>query len=156
MPTDRDAEENTEMKVSLLAMSFGFLLVLPLAASAGPLPGGADSDSDTVEDAFDNCTAVSNPDQADADHDACGDVCDASITCDASNDGVVGGPDFNVFLAEFGNNCTANPSQSCTADCDGDTIVGGPDFNVFLAEFGNSVGPSGITNPSRDPEGCPF
>lgn len=144
------------MKVSLLAMSFGFLLVLPLAASAGPLPGGADSDGDTVEDAFDNCTLASNADQADADHDACGDVCDASITCDATNDGVVGLPDFQVFQGEVGNNCTANPSLSCTFDCDGDTIVGLPDFQIFQGELGNAVGPSGITNPSRDPEGCPL
>jgi hypothetical protein len=156
MPTDRDAEENTEMKVSLLAMSFGFLLVLPLAASAGPLPGGADSDSDTVEDAFDNCTTVSNADQADADHDACGDVCDASITCDSTNDGVVGAPDFAAFVSQTGNNCNANPSLDCSADCDGDLIVGAPDFAIFATESGNSVGPSGITNPSRDPEGCPF
>ena len=144
------------MKVSLLAMSFGFLLVLPLAASAGPLPGGADSDSDTVEDAFDNCTADSNANQADADHDGCGDVCDASITCDATNDGLVGGPDFVVLVGELGNNCNVNPSQSCTADCDGDLLVGGPDFVILQSELGNSVGPSGITNPSRDPEACPF
>jgi len=144
------------MKVSLLAMSFGFLLVLPLAASAGPLSGGGDSDSDGIADAFDNCTNVSNADQADADHDACGDPCDASITCDATNDGVVGGPDFVILQGELGNNCTANPSLSCTADCDGDTIVGGPDFVILQSELGNSVGPSGITNPSRDLEQCPL
>ena len=145
------------MKVSLLAMSFGFLLVLPLAASAGPLPGGADSDGDTVENAFDNCTVVPNADQADVDHDGCGNLCDfLPITCDATNDGIVGAPDFAVWVGEFGNNCTANPSQTCEADCDGDTIVGAPDFAIWVGEFGNSVGPSGITNPSRDPDGCPF
>jgi hypothetical protein len=34
--------------------------------------------------------------------------------------------------------------------------VGAPDFAIWAGEFGNSVGPSGITNPSRDPNGCPF
>jgi hypothetical protein len=144
------------MKVSLLAMSFGFLLALPLAASAGPLPGGADGDGDTVEDAFDNCTVVPNADQADADHDACGDVCDASITCDASGDGLVGGPDFAILVSELTNNCNTNPSLSCSADCDGDLIVGGPDFSILVSELGNSVGPSGITNPSRDLTQCPL
>ena len=69
---------------------------------------------------------------------------------------MVGAPDFVIFTAEFGNNCTSNPSLSCTADCDGDTVVGAPDFGIFTSEFGNSVGPSGITNPSRDPEACPL
>jgi hypothetical protein len=94
------------MKVSLLAISFGFLLVLPLAASAGPT-SGSDSDGDGVADPFDNCTAVQNADQADADHDGCGDPCDASITCDATGDGGVGIPDFNILLGEFGSTgCT--------------------------------------------------
>jgi hypothetical protein len=142
---------------SLLAITFGFLLVLPLAASAGPLPGGSgDDDSDGIENAFDNCTAVANPDQGDVDHDACGDVCDANITCDATGDGVVGIPDFQLFLAQDGNNCNASPSLTCTADCNGDQIVGIPDFQIFLVEDGNSVGPSGITNPSRDLESCPL
>ena len=67
------------MKTGLLALTFGFFLVvgLPLLATAGPTPGGADSDGDTVEDAFDNCTSVANAGQEDADHDGCGDVCGA-------------------------------------------------------------------------------
>ena len=48
------------MKAGLIALTFGFFLVagLPLAATAGPTPGGADGDGDTVEDAFDNCTTI--------------------------------------------------------------------------------------------------
>ena len=41
------------MKVSLIALAFGFFLVvgLPLTATAGPTPGGPDTDGDTVEEA---------------------------------------------------------------------------------------------------------
>jgi hypothetical protein len=96
------------MKVSLIALMFGFFLAvgLPLAATAGPTPGGADTDGDTVEDAFDNCTAVQNADQADADHDACGDACD--IYCDCDGDTVVGVQDFGKMSIEWGR--TPGPS----------------------------------------------
>jgi hypothetical protein len=140
------------MKVSLLAISFGFLLVLPLAASAGPT-SGSDSDGDGVADPFDNCTAVQNADQADADHDGCGDPCDASITCDATGDGGVGIPDFNILLGEFGS--TGCTPETCFADCNQDTGVGIPDFNQLVLEFGSTVGPSGVDNPGRDQEACP-
>ncbi len=35
-----------------------------------------DTDGDGIADAFDNCRGIPNPDQADADHDGFGDVCD--------------------------------------------------------------------------------
>ena len=143
------------MKVSLSALVFGFFLVvgLPLSASAGPLPGGPDTDGDNIEDAFDNCTLVSNSNQADEDHDGCGDPCDASITCDRTGDGVVGVGDFVIISADFG--CTAGVG-SCPGDCTGDGVTGTPDVVSISAEFGNSVGPSGITNPSRDLVMCPL
>ena len=47
-------------------------------------PQFVDTDSDGVSDASDNCPLLSNPDQADFDGDASGDVCDA----DDDNDGV--------------------------------------------------------------------
>lgn len=64
-----------------------------------------DSDGDGVQDATDNCPLVTNPDQADADGDGQGDVCDG----DADGDGV----------ADATDNCplVANPDQ---ADADGD------------------------------------
>ncbi|MDJ0853324.1 MAG: hypothetical protein QNK04_33575 [Myxococcota bacterium] len=142
------------MKVSLSAIVLGFFLVLglPFAASAGPVPGGDDSDGDTVEDAFDNCTDDSNSNQADGDHDGCGDVCDQSILCDRTGDGIVGGPDFIVISVDFG--CTLGVGN-CPGDCTGDGITGGPDVIVVSQEFGNQLGPSGITNPSRDLDECP-
>jgi hypothetical protein len=141
------------MKVSLMALVAGFCLVVgfPLAAMAGPTPGGADTDGDGVENAFDNCTGISNSSQKDFDHDGCGDVCDADL---AGNDGLTGGPDFTAFRAAFGTS-TGNPAYNPLADMNCDGSVGGPDFTLFRGEFGGSSGPSGITNSGRDPVLCP-
>ena len=137
------------MKVSLFAVVFGFFLAvgLPLSASAGPLPGGADTDGDTIEDAFDNCLDDSNSSQDDADHDGCGDACD-QLLCDLTNDGVTGTPDFIVQSNDFG--CNAGVGL-CPGDCTGDGITGVPDFIALSADFGKTNGPSGITNPSKGP-----
>ena len=96
--------EENNMKASLIALMFGFFLAvgLPLAATAGPTPGGADSDGDTVEDAFDNCSSVVNAGQEDADHDGCGDVCDPALACDCDGNGGVGVSDFGILSAEWG------------------------------------------------------
>ena len=140
------------MSIRWMALTFGILLAtgLPLAASAGPLPGGADTDGDTVEDAFDNCTADSNSNQDDADHDGCGDACDA-LVCDLTGDGVQGTPDFIVLSGDFG--CTLGVGN-CPGDCTGDGKTGAPDFIALSVDFGKFNGPSGITNPSRDTAVC--
>jgi hypothetical protein len=39
---------------------------------------GADADGDTIPDAFDNCTSLSNPDQTDTDGDGIGDICEST------------------------------------------------------------------------------
>jgi hypothetical protein len=44
----------------------------------GPQPAPGDADGDGIPDAADNCPAVANADQADADHDGAGDGCDTS------------------------------------------------------------------------------
>ena len=152
MQLNGNTEENKNMKVSLIALTFGFFLVagLPLAATAGPTPGGPDSDGDTVEDAFDNCTNLSNAGQEDADHDGCGDVCDPLLTCDCDGNGAVGVSDYNVMSIEWG-----NTSPPLTCDCDGNGAVGVSDYNSMSIEWGQLKGPSGITNPSRDYAECP-
>ena len=92
------------MRAGLIAMTFGFFLAagLPLSATAGPTPGGPDSDGDTVEDAFDNCTTIQNAGQEDADHDGCGDPCDPALLCDCDGNGGVGVSDFAILSAEWG------------------------------------------------------
>ena len=64
-----------------------------------------DADGDNVADVIDNCPAVKNPDQGDADSDGDGDLCDP----DADDDGIANEED-NCIL-------TANPDQ---ADSDQD------------------------------------
>ena len=67
---------------------------------------GRDTDGDDVADGTDNCRDAANADQADADHDGIGDVCDG----DRDGDDVANGAD----------NCpdTANAGQA-DADHDG-------------------------------------
>jgi hypothetical protein len=155
MPFVGKTEENTEMKLRLMALLFALSLALglPIAASAGP-PGGADLDLDGVQDPFDNCLGLANGGQEDANHDGCGDSCSPPITCDANGDTAVGGPDFAILGAEFGDICTPANMLPCLADCNGDTGVGGPDFAAMGAEFGNIVGPSGITTAQCDTDLC--
>lgn len=144
------------MKLNFVTLALGcFLAVgLPFAAIGGPAPGGPNSDADSVEDAFDNCTLVANQDQADADHDGCGDACDlpggsAEIACDLNGDGAVGIPDFTDLSNDFG--CTGG----CVGDCTGDGATGIPDFTLLSNQFGNQIGPSGISTANRDPVECP-
>jgi len=137
------------MKIRLLAMAFGFFLVAG-TAYAGPVPGGADTDGDTVENAFDNCVDIANASQTDTDHNGCGDVCTKNISCDANGDTSVGAQDFTILRMQFGN----TPPANITADCNGDTSVGSQDFTILRMQFGNTVGPSGITTAQCDPTSC--
>ena len=129
-------------------------LGLPLAAMAGPTPGGADTDGDTVEDAFDNCTTTANPTQADADRNGCGDACTEDIAGDANGDTAVGTPDFLLLGQQFGNTGCGNPNPPCSADLNGDTAVGTPDFLLLGSTFGNVTGPSGIPTAQCNPSTC--
>jgi hypothetical protein len=112
-----------------------------------------DADNDLVENALDNCINVSNPDQADANHDGCGDACEG-LSCDLTGDGKQTAPDFNALSIDFG--CTAGVGN-CSGDCTGDGNTSAPDFLALSLDFGKTFpapGPSGITNPSRDPSVC--
>lgn len=150
------------MKERLLSLVLGLLLIvgLPLAVMAGPAPGGPDTDNDGVEDAFDNCTTISNAGQEDSDHDACGDACPpgaGDLVADFTGDTIVGGPDYLILGSNWGSTAGTQP----TGDATGDTIIGGPDYLVLGANWGATYtsyacnGPSGITNSSRETATCP-
>jgi len=145
------------MKVRLLALTFGFILAAG-GAWAGPTPGGADSDSDGVENAFDNCTAASNTSQTDTDHNGCGDTCTRLCNWNVPADGVVGVPDFLVLGMNFG---MTGVVPGTLGDCAGapvtnapDGAVGIPDFLQLGMTFGQSNGASGITNAQCTPSTC--
>jgi hypothetical protein len=80
-----------------------------------------DSDGDGISDAEDNCPLAPNPDQADADHDGQGDVCDP----DDDNDGVLDASDNCHFVANSDQLDTDGDGQgdACDLDDDNDTIL---------------------------------
>ncbi len=88
-----------------------------------PIRGGErqpDGDNDGVADSLDNCRAVSNGDQRDADRDGTGDACDSFDNSDSDGDGVQNGSD----------SCPgtyARTSNGCTADRDHDGVADSSD-----------------------------
>jgi hypothetical protein len=145
---------NVRSLAVVLASGLAIAIALPLAASAGPTPGGVDTDGDTVEDAFDNCRTTANATQVDTDRNGCGDVCTQDVSGDSNGDLVVGAPDFLALGMQFGNTGCGSPNPPCSADFNGDTTVGAPDFLILGMTFGNTVGPSGISNAQCDPTTC--
>jgi hypothetical protein len=94
---------------------------------------------------------LSNAGQKDADHDGCGDNCDADI---ASQNGTTGLDDFGALAAAFGSS-SGSPSFIALADLDCNGAVGIGDFGILASRFGTAQGPSGITNPGRNFTSCP-
>jgi hypothetical protein len=137
-------------RLRLLTLAFGFCLAvgLPLAAMAGPVPGGTDTDLDGVEDAFDNCTARKNPTQVDTDHDGCGQFCDF----DWNNDGLVSNAEFNKAAKQGGSAlcgspaCPGPPFNCCVCDFNQDGACTNAEINQIAKAVGTKPGVSGITN----------
>jgi len=94
-----------------------------------------DDDRDGLENDEDNCPAVENPDQADADRDGLGDVCDD----DDDNDGLT-----DSVEKEIG----TSPTSS---DTDGDGLPDASDSNPTVA--GQS---SAVKEPAPKVEATPF
>lgn len=126
------------MKLKLTMLVCLLSLGLASAVQAGSV---ADTDGDTVPDAFDNCSGTANgpgeapSNQVDTDTDGYGNICDGDF--DNTNP-TVDLDDFNLFLGDFGNPATSQFDM----DADGDTDL--DDFNAFLAVFGGPPGPSGL------------
>ncbi len=91
-----------------------------------------DADRDGIPDSRDNCSAVANADQRDADGDGYGDACDA----DANNDGIVNSIDLALIKAAFG---SSGPNR---ADLNGDGRVNAQDLALVRRLFGTRPGPS--------------
>jgi len=164
------------MKISLMALVVGFCLVagLPLTATAGPTPGGpVGTDGDGLEDYFDNCYKIANPDQKDTDHDGCGNACD----CDFNNDGVCSGLDTSAIIASLfhpvGGPGTPDPLFNPDTDMNCDGVTSLADFSSFIpgfllpmsdkSGFPGTTGPPGVESqrcawcggPYFGPGGCP-
>jgi uncharacterized delta-60 repeat protein len=87
--------------------------------NADATPNG-DTDSDTVDNAVDNCVAVSNTDQLNTDGDAQGNVCDT----DDDNDGVVDTSDaFPLDETESVDTDSDGIGNNTDADDDGDDVA---------------------------------
>lgn len=122
--------------------------IVPLAASGSAEPQGdttsspgslismlkvgTDLDTDRVVDYQDNCSAVANPSQVDADNDGFGNHCDA----DLDNSGMVNTLDIIAFLNAYGN-------QDLVADFNVDGKVSTLDIIMFVNMFLTAPGPSG-------------
>ena len=95
-----------------------------------------DADGDGISDASDNCPAVANTNQANADSDALGDVCDAcpnDLNNDLDGDGICGDVDA----------CPNDPNN----DLDGDGVCGDVDNCPANANSGQYDGDAdGIGN----------
>ncbi len=106
-----------------------------------------DGDGDSVCSAYDNCPAIYNPDQEDADEDGIGDSCDVCTDTDADG---YGDPDFPLNECAT-DNCpdTANPDQTDT-DADGF----GDSCDVCTDEDGDGFG-SGLPFDTCALDNCP-
>jgi hypothetical protein len=116
----------------------------------------ADADADGIGDVCDNCVEVENgpliPDAGgNSQWDTDSDGYGNLCDCDFNQDSFGGGPDFTLFLSCF--NQTATTPLCEAADMNGDGFVGGPDFTLFLRGFNGPPGPSGLACAGTIP--CP-
>ncbi len=138
--------ENENVRLRTLKTLPGVLIAFACIGWAG-LAWAADSDADGIADATDNCTAVANADQLDADADGFGDRCDA----DYDNDGTVGDADYAILISAFGS-VDGETDFVAAADHDADGVIAGTDVGFQRGRIGLAVGPSGLA--CADPTGA--
>ena len=109
------------------------LLLLAILLPLRGLAAEPDADGDGVPDVSDNCTALPNASQTDADQDGFGNRCDP----DYNQDGVVNFADLaRMKLAFFQNDAVV--------DLSGDGLVNFTDLAFLKAKFFQGPGPSGL------------
>ncbi|MEO1574972.1 MAG: thrombospondin type 3 repeat-containing protein, partial [Pseudomonadota bacterium] len=99
-----------------------------------------DTDEDGVPDTIDNCTAVANPLQDDADGDGYGNACDTDLDDNCVTNAVDLGLLRLAFFATPGD-AAWNPA----ADFNADGVVNVVDLGIMRATFFGPPGPSGLT-----------
>lgn len=98
-----------------------------------------DSDHDGIDDGFDNCLLVANPDQRDTDGDGFGNFCDT----DLNNDRITNTMDTGILKSVFSCNTASNPGiDMCDhADFNGDGVVNNLDVGISKQYFQLPPGP---------------
>jgi len=114
---------------------------IQLSAGFWHVVGGAtivedvDTDGDTILDNEDNCPLHPNFDQADADTNGIGDVCECSgpftAAGDATDNGRVDGGDYTIWADNFG----AADVGHAGGDFNCDGIVNGADYTIWADNF---------------------
>ncbi|HHJ38475.1 MAG: hypothetical protein AXA67_12915 [Methylothermaceae bacteria B42] len=91
-----------------------------------------DTDGDGIDNQFDNCIEIANPDQRDSNGDGFGNACDA----DLDNNGFVSFNDLALFKSAFN-------TSNADADLDGSGFVSFNDLVIFKTLFNKPPGPAG-------------
>jgi len=94
-----------------------------------------DLDADGIINIEDNCPAISNASQSDADDDVIGDACDLCPTRragDVDGDSHLGPEDLEPFVQVLLDASSADPDAQCAADVNADGAVDGRDIAAFI------------------------
>ena len=118
---------------SIVKFPLYLIFLFGLAACGGggsagsTTPTGPDTDSDGIIDVEDNCLAIANEDQADADDDGIGDICDSTPNggTDTDGDNILDDVDNCPAIANAGQLDTDGDGDgdACDTDIDGDGLA---------------------------------